>query len=168
MGKSLIVDLQDESATIALGAEIAAALPQIYRGWSILLQGELGAGKSTLARALLHALGYEGRVPSPTYTLVEPYRFSRGDIYHIDLYRVADVNELEFLGWSDFQTGLKLVEWPERAPGLLQQADLRLLLSYKGEGRCAEFHGISERGAKLEAELSRAHPETSADLAKAD
>jgi tRNA threonylcarbamoyladenosine biosynthesis protein TsaE len=146
VGKSLIVDLQDESATIALGAEIAAALPQIYRGWSILLQGELGAGKSTLARALLHALGYEGRVPSPTYTLVEPYRFSRGDIYHIDLYRVADVNELEFMGWSDFQTGLKLIEWPERVPFLSDEADLKVALKYVGSGRTGDLCALSARG----------------------
>ena len=149
MGKSLIVDLQDESATIALGATIAAALPQKYRGWSILLQGELGAGKSTLARALLHAMGYEGRVPSPTYTLVEPYRFPRGDIYHIDLYRVADVNELEFLGWSDFQTGLKLVEWPERVPFLSDEADLKVVLKYVGSGRTANLSALSPRGDTL-------------------
>ena len=146
MGKSLIVDLRDERSTIVLGAEIAAALPQIYRGWSILLQGELGAGKSTLARALLHALGYEGRVPSPTYTLVEPYRFPRGDIYHIDLYRVADVNELEFLGWSDFQAGLKLVEWPERVPFLTDEADLKVVLEYAGSGRTANLCALSDRG----------------------
>jgi tRNA threonylcarbamoyladenosine biosynthesis protein TsaE len=149
VGKSLIFDLQDESATIALGAEIAAALPQIYRGWSILLQGELGAGKSTLARALLHALGYEGRVPSPTYTLVEPYRFPRGDIYHIDLYRVADVNELEFLGWSDFQAGLKLVEWPERVPFLTEEADLEVVLEYVNSGRTATLSALSARGDTL-------------------
>ena len=146
MGKSLIVDLRDERSTIALGAEIAAALPQIYLGWSILLQGELGAGKSTLARALLHALGYEGRVPSPTYTLVEPYRFPRGDIYHIDLYRVADVNELEFLGWTDFQAGLKLVEWPERVPFLRDEADLIVVLEYVDSGRSANLCALSDRG----------------------
>jgi tRNA threonylcarbamoyladenosine biosynthesis protein TsaE len=158
VGKSLIVDLQDESATIALGAEIAAALPQIYRGWSILLQGELGAGKSTLARALLHALGYEGRVPSPTYTLVEPYRFPRGDIYHIDLYRVADVNELEFLGWSDFQAGLKLVEWPERVPYLTEEADLKVVLEYVNSGRTATLSALSTRGDTLLQRIEIATP----------
>lgn len=149
MGKSLIVELRDEPATIALGAEIATALPESYRGWSILLQGELGAGKSTLARALLHALGYEGRVPSPTYTLVEPYRFPRGDIYHIDLYRVADVNELEFLGWSDFQSGLKLVEWPERVPFLTDEADVKVVLEYAQTGRVADLSALSARGDSM-------------------
>jgi tRNA threonylcarbamoyladenosine biosynthesis protein TsaE len=157
VGKSLIVDLRDEPATIVLGAEIAAALPKIYRGWSILLQGELGAGKSTLARALLHALGYDGRVPSPTYTLVEPYRFPRGDIYHIDLYRVADVNELEFLGWSDFQAGLKLIEWPERVPFLTDEADLKVVLEYEGSGRTANLSALSARGEAMLQRIAVTH-----------
>ncbi len=160
--------LADPAATEQLAGRLLRALPADTAGWTVLLDGELGAGKSTFARALIKALGHTGPVPSPTYTLVEPYRISDRIIYHIDLYRIAGDDELRYLGWTELDDGMRLVEWPERAPGLLQQADLRLLLSYKGEGRCAEFHGISERGAKLEAELSRAHPETSADLAKAD
>lgn len=143
------LDLRDEPATIALGEVIAAALPECYRGWSILLQGELGAGKSTLARALLHALGYEGRVPSPTYTLVEPYKFPRGDIYHIDLYRVADVNELEFLGWADFQDGLKLVEWPERVPFVADEADIKVCIDYADSGRLATVYALNSRAGSM-------------------
>jgi tRNA threonylcarbamoyladenosine biosynthesis protein TsaE len=160
LGKSLNLelDLVDEPATIALGATIATALPENYKGWSILLQGELGAGKSTLARALLHALGYEGRVPSPTYTLVEPYQFPRGDIYHIDLYRVADVNELEFLGWTDFQAGLKLIEWPERVPFLKDEADLDVVLEYLGEGRKATIFALSDRGGMMLEKIATAVP----------
>ncbi len=151
MGQSLIrrFQLPDEQATIALGESIAVALPQNFQGWSVLLQGDMGAGKSTLARAMLHALGHEGRVPSPTYTLVEPYQFPQGDIYHIDLYRVANANELEFLGWSDFDAGLKLIEWPERVTSLKREADLTVRLEYDGVGRTAELHGLSSRGDEL-------------------
>jgi tRNA threonylcarbamoyladenosine biosynthesis protein TsaE len=80
---------------------------------------------------------------------VEPYRFPHGDIYHIDLYRVADVNELEFLGWSDFQAGLKLVEWPERVPFLKDEADLKVALEYVDSGRTANLCALSARGDTL-------------------
>lgn len=143
------LELADEQATDELGMAIAAALPESFAGWSILLQGDLGAGKSTLARALLRALGHKGRVPSPTYTLVEPYQFSRGDVYHIDLYRIAGAEELEFLGWTDLSDGLKLIEWPERVPFLAGEADLLVELAYSGKGRVAELSGLSERGKDL-------------------
>ncbi len=160
--------LADPAATEQLAGRLLRALPADTAGWTVLLDGELGAGKSTFARALIKALGHTGPVPSPTYTLVEPYRISDRIIYHVDLYRIAGDDELRYLGWTELDDGLRLVEWPERAPGLLQQADLRLSLSYDGDGRRAEFHGISERGTKLEAELAKAHPEISAGLAKAD
>ena len=143
------VQLPDEPATEALGRAVAAALPQDYGGWSMLLQGELGAGKTTVARAMLRGLGYAGRVPSPTYTLVEPYKFSGGDVYHIDLYRIASAEELEFLGWSDFASGLKLIEWPERIPVLAEEADLKIVLEYDGMGRSARFFGLSDRGTEM-------------------
>lgn len=143
------LELADEQATDELGIAITAALPEGFAGWSILLQGDLGAGKSTLARAMLRALGHKGRVPSPTYTLVEPYQFSRGDVYHIDLYRIAGAEELEFLGWSDLSNGLKLIEWPERVPFLTREADLLVELAYSGKGRVAELSGLSERGMDL-------------------
>ena len=112
----------------------------------ILLQGELGAGKSTLARSMLRALGHEGKVPSPTYPLVEPYHCGDLTVYHVDLYRVADGSELEFLGWSDLRDGLLLIEWPERVAGLDEQGDVRIDLSYRGDGRNAVITGISGRG----------------------
>ena len=130
-------------------------MPADARGWAILLQGELGAGKSTFARAMLHALGHEGAVPSPTYALVEPYALSKYSVYHIDLYRISSTDELEFLGWSDLQDGLKLVEWPERAPQLDHEADIRIALSFDGEGRAADLTGLSERGAAVLAALDR-------------
>ena len=147
------LSLADASATEALANRVATALPDDSAGWLILLQGELGAGKSTLARAMVHSLGHEGAVPSPTYTLVEPYELASGPLYHVDLYRVADVEELEFLGWQDLREGCLLVEWPERAPAIAEQADLRILLEYDGDGRQATLTGISERGEALAAAI---------------
>ena len=133
----MMLDLPDAASTEALGRALAAALPPSFGGRMVLLEGELGSGKTTLARALLRALGHGGAVPSPTYTLVEPYELPRGKIYHIDLYRVSDESELPFLGWDEFADGLSLVEWPERAPTLCGTADLRIRLSYAGAGRRA-------------------------------
>ena len=147
MGQSLI--LPDPESTESLAAALAAALPADAGGWTILLLGELGAGKSTFARAMLRSLGHEGLVPSPTYTLVEPYTLPDYSVYHIDLYRVSSADELEFLGWSDLQDGLKLVEWPERAPRLLTLADIQIELRYEGCGRAADLKGLSERGSKV-------------------
>ena len=120
---------------------------------TLLLEGELGAGKSTFARALIHALGHDGAVPSPTYTLVEPYDLPGRVIYHIDLYRVVEESELRYLGWTDLEDGLRLVEWPDRAPGLASLADLRLRLEYAGPGRAATLDGLSDRGRALVAAL---------------
>ena len=140
------MELADEAATEKLGRDLTAALPDDAGGWMILLQGELGAGKSTLARSMIRALGHQGNVPSPTYTLVEPYRLNDLTVYHVDLYRIVDPSELEFLGWSDLRDGLLLIEWPERVDGLAGQADVLINLSYRGDGRNAEISGISERG----------------------
>ena len=141
--------LEDEAATVALGRDILKALPDKLAGWTILLRGELGAGKSTLARAMIQAAGHTGAVPSPTYTLVEPYSLPGGNVYHIDLYRVADEEELRYLGWNELDDGLRLVEWPDRAPGLADEADLDLELVYADASRAAILSAISERGAAL-------------------
>ena len=141
--------LPDEAATIVFGQEVLDALPADLAGWTILLRGELGAGKSTFARALIRAAGHAGPVPSPTYTLVEPYALSRGNIYHVDLYRVSDEGELRYLGWNELDNGCRIVEWPDRAPGITDQADLSLTLTYEGEGRTAELVGLSDRGEDL-------------------
>ena len=151
MGQSLI--LPDPAATESLATALAAALPANAGGWAILLQGELGAGKSTFARAVLHSLGHEGVVPSPTYTLVEPYSLPNYPAYHIDLYRIESADELEFLGWSDLQDGLKLIEWPERVTQITAAADIKVELAYAGEGRAATLSGLSERGTAVLASL---------------
>lgn len=129
--------LADEPATMALGAELAAALPADLSGWTILLEGELGAGKSTLARALIRALGHEGAVPSPTYTLVEPYQFDGGRLFHVDLYRLQSPDEADQLGLAELPGpgALLLVEWPERGGGRTPAADLCLRLSVLPAGR---------------------------------
>jgi tRNA threonylcarbamoyladenosine biosynthesis protein TsaE len=143
--------LPDEAATTAFGQELLDALPEDLAGWTLLLKGELGAGKSTLARAFIKAAGHTGAVPSPTYTLVEPYTLARGNIYHVDLYRVSGEDELRYLGWNELDDGCRIVEWPDRAPGLTGQADLGLTLTYDGAGRAVEVKGLSGRGKRLTA-----------------
>ena len=141
--------LPDEPATLELAAQLAEALPADRQGWLLLLEGELGAGKSTLARGLIRALGHRGSVPSPTYTLVEPYDLPGGTVYHIDLYRVSDPDELQFLGFDELEQGLRLVEWPDRAPALADQADLSIRLAYDEAGRRAAIDALSPRGGAL-------------------
>lgn len=153
--------LPDEAATIAFGQAVLDALPADLAGWTLLLRGELGAGKSTFARALIRAAGHEGPVPSPTYTLVEPYSLSRGNIYHVDLYRVSDEEELRYLGWNELDDGCRIVEWPDRAPGITDQADLSLTLTYDGAGRTADLVGLSDRGEALVSRLTQKFTVTS-------
>lgn len=151
---STSVFLPDEAATIELAQRLAQALPADRQGWLLLLEGQLGAGKSTLARGLLRALGHDGAAPSPTYTLVEPYDLPGGAVYHVDLYRVADPEELQFLGFDELEQGLRLVEWPDRAPALSGSADVGIRLDYEGAGRRATLTGLSPRGAGLIGALS--------------
>jgi len=141
--------LADAAATADFARRLYGKLPPDLSGWTILLRGELGAGKSTFARALINAAGHSGPVPSPTYTLVEPYQMAHGNIYHIDLYRVSSEEELSYLGWEELEDGLRLVEWPDRAPGLMTQADIVLTLTYENTGRRVELRALSERGEAL-------------------
>lgn len=141
--------LASEPATVDFAERVFAAMRTDLADWTVLLSGELGAGKSTFARAFIKAAGHNGAVPSPTYTLVEPYIVPDGRIYHVDLYRVSSEDELRFLGWNELDDGCRLVEWPERAPGLVDQADLALSLAYDGDGRSVTANGLSERGSEL-------------------
>jgi tRNA threonylcarbamoyladenosine biosynthesis protein TsaE len=140
------LNLPDVAATEALGAALAASRPPRA---VVYLHGDLGAGKSTLARAVLRALGVRGAIRSPTYTLIEPYRLDSGDeALHLDLYRIAAVGELEFLGLDALapQAALWLIEWPERGGNALPQADLRVDLAVADEGRVALLGGATAAG----------------------
>lgn len=148
--------LENADATDALGAALAGTRP--VRG-VVHLQGDLGAGKSTLARALLRALGVTGAIRSPTYTLVEHYPFpDGGEAWHLDLYRIGDGAELEFLGLDSDEPTLWLVEWPERGGGFLPQADLRVELEVAGKGRRATVTGLTETGRGWLARLQAVNP----------
>ena len=136
--------LDDADATEALGARLAQTLPARA---VVYLHGDLGAGKSTLARALLRALGVTGTIRSPTYTLVEQYPLATGGIaLHLDLYRIGDPGELEFLGLDPAETRLWLVEWPERGQGGLPPVDLDVVLAVEGEGRRCQLQARSAIG----------------------
>jgi len=126
--------LSDETATLAFGARLATA---IQPGLVIYLHGDLGAGKTTLIRGLLHGLGHVGKVKSPTYTLVEPYVISGLPLYHFDLYRFIDPEEWEASGFRDYFNAQSVcfVEWPEKASGLLPQPDIDIQLTPEGQGR---------------------------------
>ncbi len=145
----MTIFLADEAATIALAESTFRQLAENAADWTILLDGELGAGKSTFARAFIRAAGHKGPVPSPTYTLIEPYNLPEITIYHVDLYRVVDESELQYLGFYELQDGYRLIEWPERAPGLEAQADLKISIEYDGDGRTASVTAMSERAAGL-------------------
>ena len=103
----------------------------------IFLSGDLGAGKTTFARGFLRGWGHQGRVPSPTYTLIEPYELESVEIYHVDLYRLADPAETDDLGLAELpgRGVVMLVEWPERAAGRLPGADLQVVLQVVGDHR---------------------------------
>jgi tRNA threonylcarbamoyladenosine biosynthesis protein TsaE len=122
------------TAMMALGGEIADNFPQ---GGLVFLQGDLGTGKTTLVRGLLRHLGFKGIVKSPTYTLVEPYCIKGRDIYHFDLYRLADPEELEYMGVRDYllSDALCLIEWPKKAQGFLPQAELTVFIQHADEAR---------------------------------
>lgn len=143
---NLDVDLPNAASTETLGRRLAAGLPTTPGGLLMTLSGELGAGKSSLVRAFLHALGHEGPVPSPTYTLVEPYVIDNHNFYHVDLYRIGGPDELEFLGWDDIRLGTVLVEWPERVARLAPSADLAIELAYQDAGRRASMRAQSPQG----------------------
>ena len=139
--------LHDADATDALGRALALTQPEQA---VVYLHGDLGAGKSTLARAWLRALGVTGAIRSPTYTLVEHYPLSQGlpgaKALHLDLYRIGDAGELEFLALDDAGASLWLVEWPERGARALPPADLTIELAVAGEGRQAELIAGSDAG----------------------
>lgn len=137
--------LPDSAATEALGHRLAAARPRFA---VVHLHGDLGAGKSTLARSLLRGLGVTGTVRSPTYTLVERYPLDDGsEAWHMDLYRIGDPGEMDFLGLDEGAASLWLVEWPERGADALPPVDLHVRMAMDGEGRRVVLDPASPAGA---------------------
>lgn len=140
------IDLPDEEATLYLGARLGRALAA---GVSLWLEGDLGAGKTTLTRGVLRELGFVGRVKSPTYTLVELYELSRFNLYHFDLYRFNDPDEWEDAGFREYfnATSICFVEWPSKAGGRLPQPDLRLRFTFLDAGRRVCIEALTEAGS---------------------
>ena len=140
-------EFDDEAATRSFGQSLASCFTERLL---ITLKGDLGTGKTTLARGILEGLGYKGKVKSPTYTIVEPYELSVGMIYHFDLYRIVDPGELEFLGFRDYLSDgyLTIVEWPERGDWFLHSADLCISIETIAFGRRV-FMRPNTRGGAL-------------------
>uniref|UniRef100_Q0HR38 tRNA threonylcarbamoyladenosine biosynthesis protein TsaE n=1 Tax=Shewanella sp. (strain MR-7) TaxID=60481 RepID=Q0HR38_SHESR len=144
----LTFQLNNEDETIALGQKLAR---HIQAPLTLYLTGDLGAGKTTLSRGLIQGLGHKGAVKSPTYTLVEPYELDGVEVYHFDLYRLNDPEELEFMGIRDYFTdsSLCIVEWPDKGHGLLPDADIHLHLNYVNQRREIQIRALTESGKKL-------------------
>ena len=141
-------ELTSEKETQGLGAMLACFL----RGEGVIhLSGGLGAGKTTLCRGILRAMGYLGAVKSPTFTLVEPYQISGSEVYHFDLYRLADPSELDYIGIDEYfgKNKLCLIEWPEKAIGYLPQHDLDITIDVLVEKRIIEVRSNSRSGEKI-------------------
>ncbi|MBS0424969.1 MAG: tRNA (adenosine(37)-N6)-threonylcarbamoyltransferase complex ATPase subunit type 1 TsaE [Proteobacteria bacterium] len=137
--------LADDSETLKLGEKLSTYL---HAGLTLYLIGDLGAGKTTLTRGILHGLGYSHTVKSPTYNLVEIYKISGVYFYHFDFYRFNDYLEWEEAGFRDYfnSESICVVEWPEKAGDLLPKPDLRLALSILGTGRKIELRACTEAG----------------------
>lgn len=145
--------LADEEATVAGGEALGRAClaSGLQEGLTLYLNGQLGAGKTTFCRGVLRAFGHEGAVKSPTYTLVEPYEMGAQRVYHFDLYRLGDAEELEFMGVRDYFAthSLSLVEWPERGAGVLPEPDLQLDLEVPDSGRQLLLTAYTGRGSAV-------------------
>ena len=151
--KDLKILLSNEKNTLDLGESISAHLT---KGLLIFLKGDLGAGKTTLARGLINSLGYVGSVKSPTYSLIEQYEFDAFTLNHFDLYRFVSSNEWLLSGFQEYINShdVTLIEWPEKSSGFLPKPDLEVELLYKNESRIAHINSFTEKGHKCLKNLS--------------
>ncbi|WP_386685747.1 tRNA (adenosine(37)-N6)-threonylcarbamoyltransferase complex ATPase subunit type 1 TsaE [Lonepinella sp. MS14437] len=145
--------LANEQATCLFGEKLVKLIYNITdkNGFIIYLNGDLGAGKTTLSRGMIQGLGHQGNVKSPTYTLVEEYHLADRHIYHFDLYRLNDPEELEFMGIRDYFTphSICLIEWAEKGEGILNSADLLINMSYDNNARNIELIANSSLGSEI-------------------
>lgn len=145
---SVLIDLPTEHASEQLAKRLAACLvsPLI-----ITFSGEIGAGKTTLIRAMLRSLGVQSAIKSPTFSLVESYQVENLHIHHFDLYRIHDESELDYIGFRDYflENAICCIEWPERVISYLDQADVALSLGLKGAGREMHARAFSSAGASM-------------------
>lgn len=145
-------NLVDEQATVLMGKKLADLVKEkLNKGIVVYLNGDLGAGKTTITRGFVQGMGHEGHVKSPTYTLVEPYDLGQWKVYHFDLYRLGDPEELEFMGIRDYFNDdcNCFIEWPEKGAGLLANADITINMAYQGEQRIVDFQAHSTLGKNL-------------------
>lgn len=164
----LKLHLADEAATVAGGEVLGRAClaSGLQQGLTLYLNGQLGAGKTTFCRGVLRAFGHNGAVKSPTYTLVEPYELGAQRIYHFDLYRLGDAEELEFMGVRDYFVAhsLTLVEWPERGAGVLPEPDLQVELGVRDNGRLLYLTAHSKQGERVMGLLEKLRREHGKEL----
>lgn len=157
--KQLEYFLADETATIAIGSGLAEVVKSatVQQALVVYLNGDLGAGKTTLTRGFVRGMGHVGNVKSPTYTLVEPYELGEWRVFHFDLYRLADAEELEYMGIRDYFNNdcCCFIEWPEKGVGLLAKADLIINIAYQDEQRVIKLQAETAHGEQVVTELAQ-------------
>lgn len=139
---------RSEEEMVVLGKQLGGCLKD---GGILYLEGNLGAGKTTFCRGIVQSFGHQGAVKSPTYTIVEPYEMDDVCVYHFDLYRLADPEELEFMGIRDYflPNAVCLVEWPGKGAGVIPDPDVELVIENDQSGRLLHFQSKSPRGETL-------------------
>lgn len=165
LAQRFVVRLDDESETVRFGTLLAEAISEFEAITPLVmyLYGDLGAGKTTFVRGFLQGLGHQGVVKSPTYTLVEPYQLGQISAYHFDLYRLADPEELEYIGIREYlsDNAVLLFEWPDKGVGMIPPADLVMTLEYDEQARKATINvknhnaGSEEQGLLLQKTLQK-------------